>query len=248
MHSGARTTTSSGIAVGFPDRKEQRLRIALRPPPILTFTKIALIASRPTAGIGGAATWHPGAVANRARTCSGVVSGRLASRCHRGALADVAWRTSYDGHLVVKHNHIGFSSASSRFSVSPVGVRRTDPTQQARADSLCLIEAGRRRTRSVATQPRRRSGQTASAPPARPASSPRNGAPTQHSRGVSPRCINDGPAPMQAFNVQGAVSCQHVLHERFCDGLHRRHHISKMSTRFSTAILLHEPAAALATR
>jgi hypothetical protein len=169
--------------------------------------------------------------------------------CHRRVLADVAWRASYDRHLAVKNDHVGFSSASSRFSVSPLGVRRTGPTQRARADSLCLIEAGRRRTRGVATQRRRRSGQTASPPTARPASSPRSEAPRQHSpRGVSPRCINDGTAPMQACKVQGAVSCQHLPHEHFCDGLHRRHHISKMSAWFSTAILLDEPATALATR
>jgi hypothetical protein len=159
------------------------------------------------------------------------------------------WRASYDRHFAVNHDHLGFSSASSRFSVSPLGVRRTDPTRRARADSPYLIEAGRRRTRSVAIKPRRRSGQTASPPPARPASSPRRGARTQPSpRVVSPRCINDGTAPMQAFNVQGAVSCRRLPHEHFGDGLHRRHHISKMCTQFSTAILLDEAAAALATR
>jgi hypothetical protein len=158
---------------------------------------------------------------------------------------------SYDRDLALKHDHIRCSSASSRLTVSPLGRRCTDPRQQARADSLLLSEADRRRTTGMAapSRPPKRgeeAGNCAPLPQARGASSPTRSVRVKLSpRGVSPRCIMTGRHTCKP-SLKARFRAGVLSHQHFCNRLHRRHRISKMSIWFSTAILLDEAAAARA--
>jgi hypothetical protein len=119
----------------------------------------------------------------------------------------------------------------------------SSPTRTGRLTGL--TEAGRRRTASAAPWrlPNRgeEAGNSASPPHARGASSPKSVARVELSpRGVSPRCIMTG-RHMPGL-AQGAVSCRRLPHQHFCNRLHCKDHISKMSIWFSTTILLDEAA------
>jgi hypothetical protein len=158
---------------------------------------------------------------------------------------------SYDRDLALKHDHIRCSSASSRLTVSPLGRRlhRPSPTGTGRFPAFERSGSTPDNTHGGAvasTGARRRSGQLRPTP----AGSRSVFTDTRRAgQAFAARCLttvhHDRAAHMQA-PAQGAVSCRRLSHLHFCNRLHRRHRISKMSIWFSTAILLDEAAAARA--